>query len=111
MQSFPVYDIVLLHWKEGKLIDFYGYQLKEGKTKPNMSRQAPREDIRKLYGSDCNVQNIRVQGEPSKVDSLDLHSWIVPSENEINSFFGESGWYWTPQQWKRLLATDPEIAM
>jgi hypothetical protein len=26
----------------------------------------------------------------------------VPSDGEIDSFFGESGKHWTPQRWKKL---------
>ena len=31
-----------------------------------------------------------------------IRNWIVPSETQIDAFFGVSGAHWTPSKWRSL---------
>jgi hypothetical protein len=37
---------------------------------------------------------------PTARGKLVANQWYVPSDSEIDFFFGESGMHWTPKRWK-----------
>jgi len=86
---------VAVYNAEGDLDALYRYQLKENGVNPT-------EDI-KCAGVDKHVpKKLWIKGLPTARGQLVANQWYVPSDSEIDSFFGESGKHWTPQRWKKL---------
>jgi hypothetical protein len=46
-------------------------------------------------------KSFAVRGNPVQ-DGKTFKGWIVPGEEEIEAFMGESGKMWTPKKWKEL---------
>jgi hypothetical protein len=73
--------------------EIYGYQLKEG-------RLTPKQDTHPAF-----VKSFAVKGSPPTKSTVARdRKWQIPSGQVINSFFGESGKFWTPQAWKALVS-------
>lgn len=87
--SFKQYDTLVVMWNEaGEWFKTIGYQLKEGK-------EIPADQARSGF------QNFVVRGKAAQ-RSNKLRNWEVPSDGQIDSFFGTSGVHWTPKRWKAL---------
>jgi hypothetical protein len=90
--SFEQYDVILVVWdKEGIRRVMIGYDLKEGRGRAG--RQA-RDDL--------FLKSFVIRGQAQVKTATDAKGWILPSKEEISSFFGVSGKYWTPERWKDL---------
>lgn len=88
--NFEVYDVIVVYFFRGKK-QFWGYQLKERKAP--RKHKAHRDMVRSLF----------VQGSPpveTKTD--DEKGWTIPGKEAIDTFFGESGKHWTPENWRRF---------
>jgi hypothetical protein len=90
--GFEVYDAIIVYSVGKQFQAIYGYQLKEGKASP---KPRPATEFTKSFV---------VKGDPPK-KSIDSNGWNIASGDAIDTFFGESGKYWTPQHWKRLTDT------
>lgn len=87
--SFKQYDMLVVMWNEaGDWFKTIGYQLKEGKEIPADQAKS-------------GFQNFVVRGKAAQ-RSNKLRNWEVPSDAQIDCFFGTSGVYWTPKRWKAL---------
>ncbi|GKY90813.1 hypothetical protein MPSEU_000054100 [Mayamaea pseudoterrestris] len=102
---FHVVDIVGIYTEDGKPVSFTGYQLKEGHACPEVKEPVPTKIIQLVSPSLISVYWVWVRGEAPRSCQLDKYGWSVPSADAINSFFGMSGWYWTPEQWRKLAKT------
>lgn len=69
-----------------------GYQLKEDKSDATQPTET------EFYRS------FVVKGA-SPILALTRQGWYILSDNDIEKFFGVSGKYWTPKEWRRLAAT------
>jgi len=89
---FGAYDAILLFTESKEIKRIIGYQLKEGKS--DATQPTEREFYRSFVvkGASPNLASTR-QG------------WHILSDNDIEKFFGVSGKYWTPKEWRRLAAT------
>ena len=65
----------------------YGYQLKAGKAYP--------VEAEGMYRS------VWIRGVAQKKRVLS-NGWVLPSEEEVKTFFGQSGCQWTPRAIKEL---------
>ena len=90
--KFRAYDVILVASEKKKITGKVGYQCKEGK---NDATQGVEQEFDSSF----------VLKGPSPVDSSHKVSWIIPSDDDIDAFFGVSGKHWTPKQWKKLAAT------
>ena len=87
--SFEVFDVLVVAWDaDGRRFAVVGYQLKEGKG-------APKTTAKTLLCDQCYL----ILGDAPKKTALQ-DGWTIPSEQQISSFFGESGKEWTPKKWK-----------
>ena len=71
---------------------------------------------RRIYGYQLNagqaypIKNVEVEGMHTSVwirgiakkKSAESNGWVLPSEKEIETFFGQSGCQWTPRAIKEL---------
>jgi hypothetical protein len=84
-----LYDIVIaIYHKPGHRV-LYGYHLKE-------SNKIPKDPVSEMFSL-----SVLVRGQPAESGAKEL--WTIPSEKQIESFFGESGRHWTPTAWRTLL--------
>jgi hypothetical protein len=91
--KFEKEDIIVCVDKSPQHRILFGYQLKEGKDIP----KDPLLD-------DVITHSFLVRGQPAKKEmDENFQNWIIPSEEQIKSFFGESGKHWTPSAWKKML--------
>jgi hypothetical protein len=68
----------------------YGYQLKAGNTYPEKNVKV--EGMHK---------SLWIRGKAKKKTD-ESKGWVLPSEKEIETFFGQSGCQWTPRAIKEL---------
>ena len=88
--SFETYDLIVQKWgKNGKVLQAFGYQLKEGAEIPASS--APKE-FDKSYV---------IRGKSAK-NEYEARGWNVASTEQLDEFFGVSGAEWTPEKWEKL---------
>lgn len=90
--KFEAYDVVVMFSEQNRIERVYGYQLKEGSGN---SKQPVESDF---------FRSFVVKGDPPD-GTLQKAGWCIPSGMDIDDFFGESGKYWTPKEWKKLSAT------
>jgi hypothetical protein len=94
--QFARFDVaVAVYNEEGLLEALYCYQLKENGVNP-------KDDIKYADDDKHITKKFWIKGLPAATDKLLANQWYVPSEGEIDSFFGESGMHWTPKRWKKL---------
>jgi len=94
--QFARFDVaVAVYNEEGLLEALYCYQLKENGVNP-------KDDIKCADDDKHITKKFWIKGLPAATDKLLANQWYVPSEGEIDSFFGESGMHWTPKRWKKL---------
>ena len=91
--QFKAYDVIAVYSDAEEVQDIYGYQLKEGKA-----------DTKQPVESEF-CKSIVVKGIPPAFPGGQRDGWDFACGGAIDNFFGTSGKYWTPQQWKRLAAT------
>ena len=99
--NFHTLDVMILYWEGMKLMDVFGYQLKEGNEMPGVKSIAPAAAIQLAYRNTRNVKSFWVNGKPTQ-KKLVTNGWSRQPETVIDRFFGESGRYWTPMQWSAL---------
>jgi len=80
--------LVVMWDADGNRFKAIGYQLKEGKKVPADHATA-------------GFDNFVVRGQAAGT-SKELRNWKVPSDAQIDRFFGTSGVHWTPKKWKAL---------
>jgi hypothetical protein len=86
--QFEMYDVFVVPFNaSGERGQIIGYQLKEGKGKPNKG-PATAVDVSFVIRGDTNDGSSAGKG------------WRIASEEEINEFFGENAMLWTPKHWK-----------
>ena len=89
---FETYDVLVIYSKDAQNNSIYGYQLKEGSASvPNLS-------------TNVIERNFWIQGKSPK-NAKEQGHWCVPDNKYINEFYGESGKFWTPEQWRKFEAT------
>ena len=98
---FRTFDAIVLFWKDHKVVDFYGYQLKRGSTMPKAEQVAPNAKITAAYPGLRSVVSFWVRGQAS-TDQAKCE-WKIPQDSTMTRFFGESGRYWTPVYWNTLV--------
>ncbi|GKZ01287.1 hypothetical protein MPSEU_001079700 [Mayamaea pseudoterrestris] len=105
--NFPDFDLIVIYWRGGEILDFYGYRLRKGRTYPKVNKStnqtAPTAEILQKL-PEVNVKCFWVREIPPKV-TRNSHGWIIPCGDVIDTFYGASGWYWTPQLWRKLQET------
>ncbi|KAL3925119.1 MAG: hypothetical protein SGILL_000624 [Bacillariaceae sp.] len=90
--KFEAYDVVLVVSENQAIKFIIGYQLKEGK---NNAKQKVENEFRHsfvLKGASPSTERVKMD-------------WTIPTEENIDEFFGVSGKHWTPKQWRNLAAT------
>eukprot|EP00978_Attheya_sp_CCMP212_P047607 scaffold422424_cov51-Attheya_sp.AAC.1 len=88
--KFEAYDVILAYWGDDNYRQLYGYQLKEGKGVP------------KAFAMDKIFQgSYLIRGAPTTNDNS-IRLWTTPSNNTLDTFFGESAKYWSPKCWTEL---------
>ena len=75
----------------------YAYQCKNG-----------RELVEPKSEDKTVTQAFWMNGQPPEVASC-KNKWIVANQSEIESFFGVSGSYWTPDAWLELTASKSKL--
>ena len=91
--KFQRVDVVVRAWKSAECYQDFGYQLKEGKNNPKK-------------GPWKNMECWLIRGNhDTKVSPPS--GWAVPGEDTTGDFFGVSGQFWTPTQWRNLKAGHP----
>jgi len=88
--------IIAVYGENNELGQLLAYQLKENSSNPKTN--SPKAWT--LFKS-----RLWVRGRPSNVNNTREH-WIIPREDQINVFFGQSGKHWTPKRWKELARSD-----
>lgn len=89
---FATYDVLVVYSKDAQNNSIYAYQLKEGSASiPHLATNA----IEK---------NFWIQGKSPK-NAKEQNGWCVPDNATIEEFYGESGKFWTPEQWRKFEAT------
>ncbi|KAI3660472.1 hypothetical protein MP638_004301 [Amoeboaphelidium occidentale] len=85
--KFELYDVFVVPFnasgERGRII---GYQLKEGKKKPDKGPS-------KLVDVSIVIRGDTIDGSSTR------KGWRIASEEEINEFFGENARLWTPKHW------------
>jgi hypothetical protein len=89
--KFQTYDVIVVAYVSGGHFGrrMFGYQLKEGDKLPE------NDPIPDIY-------SYVIRGSAAKKDSQSGGDWKVPSEDNINQFFGISGRIFTPNVWRDL---------
>ena len=87
--SFRAYDVIVVVFLRAGERLVYGYQLKEGAEIPD-----------KIALLSC-TQSFVVRGKAAQSESL-LREWTVVSDEQIDSFLGESGKVLAPKIWRDL---------
>ena len=94
--EFQGYDAVVVYSLNNKFFHRFGFQFKEGKANP-------RQPVEKEF-----LESFVITGSaPSETVVID--GWNIPSREVIETFFGESGRYWTPHAWASLLSTNQGV--
>jgi hypothetical protein len=88
--QFTPYDVMVVAYDEKGTSQIYGYQLKAGKTYPEKNVKV--EGMHK---------SLWIRGVALK-EAVASKGWVLPSEKEIEAFFGQSGCQWTPRAIKEL---------
>jgi hypothetical protein len=91
--KFEAYDVVVTFSEQNRIERVYGYQLKEGSGN---SKHPVESDF---------FRSFVVKGDPPDETLQRAGGWCIPSGMDMDDFFGESGKYWTPKEWKKLSAT------
>ena len=89
--KFESYDIVAVLVDGNAVVDCRGFQLKEASH--NQGRPKDIDDIERRF---------LCKGLPPQETFVDQNGWTVPKGTELDAFYGESGRFWTPEQWHRL---------
>ena len=88
--TFPIYDVIVIHFVSYREKRCYGYQLKTGSATP---REKP---LKHLF-----EESFWICGDPPETTEK-WNGWTVAGQEDIDNFFGVSGKQWTPQRWKEL---------
>jgi hypothetical protein len=88
--QFTAYDVMVVAYDENGRTQIYGYQLKAGKA-----YTVERAEVEGMHSS------VWIRGVAQKETAVS-NGWVLPSEEEIETFFGESGCQWTPRAIKEL---------
>ena len=94
--TFPIYDVIVLHFVSDREKLCYGYQLKTGSATP---REKP---LKHLF-----EESFWICGDPPGATEK-RNGWTVAGQGDIDNFFGVSGKQWTPQRWKELKEEEEE---
>ena len=89
---FATYDVLAVYSKDGQNKSIYGYQLKEGTASTAN------------FGTNGIERRFWVQGKSPKI-AKSKQNWEIPGKADIDTFYGESGKHWTPEQWRKFEAT------
>jgi hypothetical protein len=89
---FKAYDVILVISENKAIKLIIGYQLKEGSNDAT-------QDVDPEFHQSFVLKGVSPSEPRCK------SNWTIPSEHEIDKFFGVSGAHWTPKQWKKLAAT------
>jgi hypothetical protein len=85
--QFPLYDVLVPEYDEGGNRSLHGFQLKEGKATAS-AKPHP------------GVRSVLVRGS-SSTDTRTTHDgWLVLGTGDVNTFFGYSDKYCTPDKLK-----------
>ena len=95
--NFNMLDVIVAVYYDDTTRELYGYQLKEGERTP------PKSSDVTLSDGNLMKTTFWLRGKPSLLkQTKKLHNWIVPSDDAVDVFFGESGKHWTPKAWNKL---------
>jgi hypothetical protein len=133
--NFNRFDLFVVVFRKGESRSFYEYQAKDGNKNPSKAERGgvkaaqnkeeeveeevkekveekeekeveEVEDVEQKGDETANVKKIWIKGHASvpRIQS----DWIIPTEGDIDEFFGESGKLWTPARWDTLNTKQPK---
>lgn len=91
--QFKSVEVIVAAWPRQGPRQLYAYQLKQGNKRPHEPKVAHLFHRLLLIGGDAYKK--------PKIRNLE-DKYIIATEKEIETFFGESGKQWTPKAWKEL---------